>query len=845
MNNFGLIISGNLTGFTTFYETPNVNGILNGVKFNFDFRDLTTILRNEDKAYTISFAPSIIAVSLVTCLLDSFRRPGVLVVSVLLPRNKKVESAMNAHNSKALYQLLNSIHDTFREKNFVNGMLNQNKAVLMQDYYSDILSSYVLASDALQRPINTRIDVAAPNKRLGYVKSTEDNVPLYLSSLCRKSYEGYHHVFIAENAPQNIDEEPVEVVLYSVKITNNGQRIQNVRLTDKIYNLQPEEGEIDIDKNYTYQQVANGDAGRNIIASFVGEAIEITYRFGQEKRNIQFSFVDGDDVVPFASISPRVTLSNGEKFNIGSENWTFEGKEIYDRKTIESGNSNYIIKRESANLDIRRFKEGSTCLIQVERCSPIKITFHAPYNKPKRIEFRRKNGESKVFNVESNLNEVLPGRLEEYTYVIDSDYYDRVTGQLPPLGEQSTIDLRAKTDNHSIPATRTNSTNHRADITPQKTGTPVRGVNNGGTLKLNSGEGTDQKKPVKKIKNEFLLIAVVLCALLLGGGGYYAYSHFFGTDTTETNKDGDYVCNQQIRFDFIDETKDSFKEEPNWNFESFDDLVSVTMKKADGSNDGINIENNIPSEGVWYMFNVDFVKNQKTEYVAQVQLKELLDGEPIIIGEQQLNSDGFPETDTLYVVQINLYTRWSDLQDFAKIKNAMKLCEKHKIEYIEQDLYNKCNNKLAEIEKRSNDRLKGFVELFKRYLAGSEPYVNKEAEATASSKDGDKPKDKINAYLDATRVVLEEIPTKVPKPNAAEKVRIAAIEKAYKELKNTGQISSFKNLSKSQADVVKKLCELYNAKSSDTKAIDYITKRMKVQKSFSQVQITIQKLETL
>ena len=37
MNNFGLIISGNLTGFTTFYETPNVNGILNGVKFNFDF----------------------------------------------------------------------------------------------------------------------------------------------------------------------------------------------------------------------------------------------------------------------------------------------------------------------------------------------------------------------------------------------------------------------------------------------------------------------------------------------------------------------------------------------------------------------------------------------------------------------------------------------------------------------------------------------------------------------------------------------------------------------------------------------------------------------------------------
>lgn len=846
MNNIGLIISGNLTGFSRFYASPNANDIYNEAKFDFDYRNFLTFLNNDDKAYAISFAPSVISVSLVTRILDSFRRPGVLVVSILLPRNKKVESAMNAQNNKALYQLLNAVHDTFREKNFVNGMVNQNAAVLMQDYYTDILSNFVLVPDGLQRPINARIDVSSPNKRLGYVKSTENNVPLYLSSLCRKSYESYHHVFIAENAPQNIDEEPVEVVFYSVKVLNTGLVLQNVKLSDEIYNLHPEEGEIDIDKNFTYQQVVNGEAGRNIAASFAGETIEITYRFGKETREIRFIFRDGSgSIIPFASVSPRVVFSNGEVVNINNEVWLFEGKEIYERKTIESGNSNFTIKRDSTNLDIRRLKNGSECLIHVEQSFPININFSAPYNKPKRIEFRRKNGESKVFNVESYLNEVLPGRLEEYTYVIESKYYERAIGQLPPLGVPVTIDLHSKVERPNGTTTRTSSTNHGADITPQKTGTFVRGVNNGGTLKLDSGEGTVQKKPVKKIKNEFLLIAVVLCALLLGGGGYYAYTHFFGKDTTETNKDGDYVCNQQIRFDFIDETKDSFKDEPNWNFESFDDLVSVTMNKADGSNDGINIENNIPSDGVWYMFNVDFVKNQKTEYVAQVQLKELLGEEPIIIGEQQLNSDGFPETDTLYVVKINLYTRWSDLQEFAKIKNAMKLCEEHKIEYIEQDLYNKCKNKLAEIEKRSNDRLKGFVELFKRYLAGSEPYVNKEAEATASSKDGDKPKDKINAYLDATWVVLEEIPTKVPKPNAAEKVRIAAIEKAYKELKNTGQISSFKNLSKSQADVVKKLCELYNAKSSDTKAIDYITKRMKVQKSFSQVQRTIQQLETL
>lgn len=847
MNNIGLIISGNLTGFSRFYASPNANDIYNEAKFDFDYRNFLTFLNNDDKAYAISFAPSVISVSLVTRILDSFRRPGVLVVSILLPRNKKVESAMNAQNNKALYQLLNAVHDTFREKNFVNGMVNQNAAVLMQDYYTDILSNFVLVPDGRQRPINARIDVSSPNKRLGYVKSTEENVPLYLSSLCRKSYESYHHVFIAENAPQNIDEEPVEVVFYNVRIKNDNHTIPSVKLTDKIPNVRPGEGEIDIEnKNYTYQQALNGEAGRNIVAIIVEETIEISYRFGKETKEVHFTFTDGNNVIPFASICPKIVYADGRTENIGSETWTFEGKEIYEKKTIESGNSNYTIKRECSNLDTRRYKSGTQCIIQVEQRSPIDIKFPAPYNKRKTITFKRPNNLPITVHADDFLHELLPGRLEEYTYTIESDYYERVTGKLPPLGVQFPIDLKIKkVEKQQGTSTKTSIGSQYAETKSNKIGTTSKGVNVGGTLKLDRGEGTVQKKPVKKIKNKFLLIAVVLCALLLGGGGYYAYTHFFGKDATETNKDGDNVCNQQIRFDFIDETKDSFKDELNWNFESFDDLVSVTMNKADGSNDGINIENNIPSEGVWYMFNVDFVKKQKTEYVAQVQLKELLGEEPIIIGEQQLNSDGFPETDTLYVVKINLYTRWSDLQEFAKIKNAKKLCEEHQIEYIEQDLYNKCKNKLAEIEKRSNDRLKGFVELFKRYLAGSEPYVNKEAEATASSKDGDKPKDKINAYLDATWVELEEIPTKVPKPNAAEKVRIAAIEKAYKELKNTGQISSFKNLSKSQADVVKKLCELYNAKSSDTRGINNIRENMKKKKSFYQVQKLIKFYENL
>lgn len=519
MNNIGLIISGNLTGFSRFYASPNANDIYNEAKFDFDYRNFLTFLNNDDKAYAISFAPTVISVSLVTRILDSFRRPGVLVVSILLPRNKKVESAMNSQNNKALYQLLNAVHDTFREKNFVNGMVNQNAAVLMQDYYTDILSNFVLVPDGLQRPINSRIDVSSPNKRLGYVKSTEDNVPLYLSSICRKSYESYHHVFIAENAPQNIDEEPIEVVFYSVKITNNGQRFQNVKLTDKIYNLQPEEGEIDIDKNFTYQQVVNGEAGRNIVASFAGDTIEITYRFGQEKRNIQFSFVDGGVVVPFASISPRVTLSNGEKFNIGSENWTFEGKEIYDRKTIESGNCNYVIKRESANLDIRRLKDGATCLIQVEQCCQIDFSFPKPYNKPKRITLKRRNGLSKSFIVEDYLNEVLPGKREEYSYIIESNFYETETGQMPPVGSSVNIILITKKEKQGNIA-RTNPTGQYADAKSNRIGAATKGTNVGGSLKLEGEKTVTTNTPIKKKNNKNVLwgsvaVSSVLLVLLL------------------------------------------------------------------------------------------------------------------------------------------------------------------------------------------------------------------------------------------------------------------------------------------------------------------------------------------
>lgn len=688
MNNIGLIISGNLTGFSRFYASPNANDIYNEAKFDFDYRNFLTFLSNDDKAYAISFAPTVISVSLVTRILDSFRRPGVLVVSILLPRNKKVESAMNAQNNKALYQLLNAVHDTFREKNFVNGMVNQNAAVLMQDYYTDILSNFVLVPDGLQRPINSRIDVSSPNKRLGYVKSTEDNVPLYLSSLCRKSYESYHHVFIAENAPQNIDEEPVEVVFYSVKIINNGQRIQNVKLTDKIYNLQPEEGEIDIDKNYTYQQVVNGEAGRNIVASFVGDTIEITYRFAQEKRNIQFSFVDGGAVVPFASISPRVTLSNGEKFNIGNENWTFEGKEIYDRKTIESGNSNYIIKRESVNLDIRRLKDGSTCLIQVERCSPIEIAFRAPYNKPKKISFRRANNTPIVFEATDYLREILPGRLEEYTYTIDSNHYERATGKLQPLGVPSVINLRIKENSQTTgnSVKRVGETG-QTDVTPHKVGTSVRGVNNNGTLVLD-GEGSKPNtntKPKKDNKKKYALFggasaiigAVILCLVFFGGDLKKKFTD--GDSTPGVVAENDSV-NRDIIVTFLDKDNDPI-ESKYIDFSTFSELVKIVLtpdefiKEADKKTDGIfELKYNVEGQA-------SEIKN--IEFTISLGGVEISDGlEKESFEALELLSDSEEE----FKKEIKLSLRTSEILLYKDLlgKVGQKITTKQKNEYLQK-----------------------------------------------------------------------------------------------------------------------------------------------------------------
>lgn len=592
MSNIPLFISGNLTGFSYFYVSPVAMDMQKEIQFDFDYRNYLTFLRNGDKAYALSFAPTAIAVSLVTRILDSFHRPGVLVVTVLLPRRKKVMPVTNVQNDKALYQLLNAVHDRFCEKNVVNGMAKESFALLEQDYYSDILANYALVQDERQRPVNTSINVSLINKRTGYIQSAEENVPLYLSSLCRKSYEGLHHVFIAEKAQQNLDEAPEEVVLYTVKVMNNGTRIPSVLLTDKIFQLAPAEGECDIDKNFTYQQVLSGEAGRNITATIDGETIEITYHFGKETREIKFTFFDGRSEVPFTSVCPKIVYSDGRRINISNENWTFEGKEIYEARTIESGSRYYVVKPESARLEIRRLQNSATCLIQVEPCSPIDLTFPSHLANTKRITFRRSDGMSKTFEVGTELHELLPGKQEEYSYTIESAYYETLTGILPPLGQPIVMSLKQKENRTSSYTTTANHTHYGNDTNRQVAfGSEGRRTNSGTSIIIRGGNPSDTfqpddpKKDNKKLK--YVLFGVLSVALIVGSFIFMPkiLNHpKAGQETSESNVPDS--INKQITLTFEDSKNKTVSELPSGTkvYIHISDLIDITDSIPSNSN---------------------------------------------------------------------------------------------------------------------------------------------------------------------------------------------------------------------------------------------------------------------
>lgn len=529
-----LIISGNLTGFSRFYTSPNANDVYNEAKFDFDYRNFLTFLNAGEKAYAISFSPKIIAVSLITRILDSFRRPGILVVTALIPRYQLVRGQLNQTDKTAIFKLLNEVNDKFYEKNFLNGMVNQNPAVLMQDYYSDILSRYVFVNDRMQKPVNSRIDVTSPNKRIGYVAATESSMPLYLSSVMRKSYEGYHHVFLSPHAPQNIDEPAEEIITYKVRIENGNRPVPGeVRLTDRIPNINPEQGEKDIpNKNFTYGQVISGEAGTDIIGTIEnGETIVLNYRFPQEEKTVYFKFYDGATEVPVHIIRPEIVEYNGTHYPLSTNSWPFRGKEIYGHKNLKSGNNEYTI--DNPSLDLSRVRNDETINIYVHRGWNLEYNF-GNINKPKTIILtNRFSRERKVIdNITTTFVERgISGKQSDWDVEIQSDYYETV--RIPAT--QSKFTIYPKKEKPISQVSQVSQTDGGRNISTHQGGqqrTTTGGTDQG--LKISKGDQHTAKDSgqIRREKNKRYMTygVAVIAACLLVFGGIWVYNALFGND---------------------------------------------------------------------------------------------------------------------------------------------------------------------------------------------------------------------------------------------------------------------------------------------------------------------------
>lgn len=697
MDNIGLIISGNLTGFSRFYASPNANDIYNEAKFDFDYRNYTTFLNSGENAYAISFSPTVISVSLITRILDSFRRPGILVVSLLMHRNKKVEFNSSKNGDSALYKLLIDINNKFYEKNFVNGMVNQNAAVLMQDYYTDILSEYKV-SNVLQRSISEKIDVASPNKRIGYISTSEENISKYLSSVCRQSYDGYHHIILAQNAPQNIDETPIETVLYSVSITNNlSIRIPKVKLSDKIYRLSKSDGEIDMNMNFTYQQVINGDASPYIRGELNGDVIELTYRFDKEQKTINFVFKDGTNDISFDQITLVLVDKDGIPTNIPTNPYTFEGKELYEGvKTLQCGNENFVVKQESKNFDLRRYTNGSTFYVQVEQAFRWQWDFGIQ-NQLKTIIFTNlRTGKRIPFNnVKQFFSELLPGHQEDWTFSIKSDFYDDYEGKLPPIGQNLRFELKPKPrSSQTNPITKTANKTHSISAESRQTLpaiTSSTSKKHDGGVHLNANSGSENKTKRNKLQPIIIggvgLLVIVIVLLLWNLDDFFDYFSKKQIDTYVVATDEDKTIDADVIISLVDASNDIIKEDKDVKFEKFSKYVSCVVTPNEQANPDVLFE---MTDTIEYKYHLTGVVSEIPSFEFKIVVSDK-DNQIVIAKPLVISSSKLCESDEPLKVVIPLKINTSNLIRYIEIA-----------EIKDFEITNEAIERLKDIEGRRN-----------------------------------------------------------------------------------------------------------------------------------------------
>lgn len=362
MSNINLIISGTLTGYAHFYASAGAYDIYNEDKLDLDYRNYVSFLLDGEKAYAISFGKNVIAISLVCRSWDSFHRPGVVVYTALMHKREKIVSKFASQSGTGMYDLLNEVHAMFMQQNCVNGVLNQNLNLLKQDYYSDILSRYEVVPDLNQHSFSTYVDGTSIGKQVGYVVPENGDIASYLDTPCRRNYARYSHVFLAANAPANIDETAKETILYTIFVTNTRQTISGVKLNDKIVKLEPGEFECSINTDYTYQQVLEGQAPRiRMIAR--GDGYELTYSFPKMTKSITFKcMLDGMEI-PFE----RCSIKFSDGLPITMNPFVFEGEELRGDKLLTIQSTDYAIKSGYDRLPLSRCKESDVFVIQLEK----------------------------------------------------------------------------------------------------------------------------------------------------------------------------------------------------------------------------------------------------------------------------------------------------------------------------------------------------------------------------------------------------------------------------------------------------------------------------------------------
>ena len=429
-----LLISGNLTGFGRFYTSQAARDLLGNEKVDLDHHNHLTFLGNEEKAYSISFVPRYMIISQYSHILDSFRRPGKLVISLLIPQGfMMVRQYARESSEGVVYELLNKICDTFFQKNFQDGMINQNPAVLAQDYYSSILLDYDLipSSSLWPKPMMS----AAPSavKKVGYVKTEERDVSLYLDIPYRQSYDGYNIVFFAPNVPErglnNIDESPRYEPLYWVKIRNNGKTLPNrVKLSHPLYQYPPQRGEKAFEIKGTYQQAKDGLVPRVTVTIDSDDSIVVYYDFEKEKRTIRFVCVDisSSSPVSFDAVLPSIMMADSTRLPL-REQFTFNGNEIYSCRQLVAEGSDYAIAQGRDRLNETSFsnlRDGDTYKIYVHGVFSIVADFGFPYNESKTITFiNQKNGGRRMFEVTDSKRITLEGKVDDWNFSFESEHY--------------------------------------------------------------------------------------------------------------------------------------------------------------------------------------------------------------------------------------------------------------------------------------------------------------------------------------------------------------------------------------------------------------------------------------